>query len=94
MAFKFNDASSSDCPPDKNTTPGKAGTIVLDRVLTVYHAIYSAVALSGQLAPGVTIFGFNKRPSIKSLCSNSYYITAEKTLSDTSAHTSILWFPS
>jgi hypothetical protein len=66
MAFKFKDASSSDYPPDKNTTPGKAGTIVLDKVLTVYQAIYSAVALSGQLSPGVTIFGFNKRPSIKS----------------------------
>jgi hypothetical protein len=94
IAFKFNDASSSDYPPDKKTTPGKAGTIVLDKVLTVYQAIYSAVALSGQLAPGVTMFGFNKRPSIKSLCSNNYYITAENTLSDTSAHSSILWVPS
>lgn len=94
IAFKFSDASSSDYPPDKKTTPGNAGTIVRDRVLTVYQAIYSEVALSGQLAPGVTIFGFNNRPSIKSLCSNNYCITAEKTLSDTSAHTSILWVPS
>jgi hypothetical protein len=90
MAFKFNEASSSDYPPDKKTTPGNAGTIVLDRVLTVYHAIYSAEALSGQLAPGVTIFGFNKSPSIKSLCSNNYCWTAENTLSDTSAQTSML----
>lgn len=94
MAFKFNEASSSDYPPDKKTTPGNAGTIVLERVLTVYHAIYSAEALSGQLAPGVTIFGFNKSPSIKSLCSNNYCWTAEKTLSDTSAQTSMLCDPS
>jgi hypothetical protein len=39
IAFKFYDASSSDYPPDKKTTPGNAGTIVLERVLTVYHAI-------------------------------------------------------
>ena len=90
MAFKLRDASSSDYPPDKKTTPGKAGTIVLDKVLTVYQAICSAEALSGDEEPGVTILGFNKSPSIKSLCSNNYYITAENTLSDTSAHTSML----
>jgi len=39
IALRFNEASSSDCPPDKNVTPGSAGTIVLERVLTVYHAI-------------------------------------------------------
>jgi hypothetical protein len=56
----------------------------------VYQAICSAEALSGHDAPGVTILGFNKSPSIKSLCSNNYCITAEKTLSDTSAQTSML----
>lgn len=83
MEFRFYEASSSDYPPDKKTTPGNAGTIVLERVLTVYHAIYSLVAFSRQVAPGVTIFGFNKSPSIKSLCSNNCAMTAEKTLSDT-----------
>jgi len=39
ISLRFNEASSSDWPPDKKTTPGRAGTIVLERVLTVYHAI-------------------------------------------------------
>lgn len=64
IACRFKEASSSDYPPERKTTPGNAGTIVRDRVLTVYSAIYFAVALYGQLMPGVTIFGFSKRPSI------------------------------
>jgi hypothetical protein len=35
MAFKFWEAFSSDCPPDKKVIPGTAGGIVLERVLTV-----------------------------------------------------------
>jgi len=45
IAHKFNEASSSDCPPERKTTPGSAGTIVLERVLTVYQAISYGVAL-------------------------------------------------
>ena len=89
MAFKFKDASSSDYPPERKTTLGKAGTIDLERVLTVNQAISSLEALFGHEAPGVTIFGLSMRPSMRSLCLKSCCITAEKTLSDTSAHTSI-----
>ena len=89
IALRFIDASSSDYPPERKTTPGRAGTIVLDRVLTVNQAISSALALFSHEAPGVTIFGFSKSPSIKRCWLNSSYITAEKTLSDTAAHTSI-----
>jgi len=39
MAFKFREAYSSDCPPDRKVTPGRAGTMVLERVLTVIQAI-------------------------------------------------------
>jgi len=67
IALRFIEASSSDYPPDKNVTPGRAGTIVLERVLTVYHAISWEDALLGQEAPGVTMLGFKRRPSIKSL---------------------------
>lgn len=45
MALKYREASSSEDPPDKKVTPGRAGTIVLDKVLTVYIAISPAVAL-------------------------------------------------
>jgi len=46
ISFKFKEASSSDCPPERNTIPGRAGTMVLDRVLTVNHAISAAFFLS------------------------------------------------
>jgi len=39
MAFKFREASSSDYPPLRNTTPTKAGTTVLDKAVTVLAAI-------------------------------------------------------
>jgi len=67
MAFKFNEASSSDYPPDKKTTPTKAGGTDLDKQVAVLAAISSGVilALSGCLDPGKTIFGFNKHPSKK-----------------------------
>ena len=35
MAFKFREASSSDCPPERKVIPGTAGVMVLERVLTV-----------------------------------------------------------
>jgi len=67
IAFKFNEASSSDCPPDKNTTPTKAGGTVLDKQVAVLAAISSGlvVPFAGCYDPGKTIFGFNKHPSKK-----------------------------
>ena len=65
IAFKFKEASSSDCPPERNTTPGRAGTIVLERVLTVYIAISPEVFLVLHAYPGVTIFGLSIRPSMR-----------------------------
>jgi hypothetical protein len=65
IAFKLREASSSDCPPERKTTPGRAGTIDLPRVLTVYQAISSALARVVHDAPGVTMFGLRRRPSIK-----------------------------
>ena len=65
MAFKLREASSSDWPPERKQTTGRAGTIVLLRVLTVYQAISSLVDLFGHCAPGVTIFGLSIRPSIR-----------------------------
>lgn len=90
MAFRLREASSSDCPPERKVTPGRAGTMVLERVLTVYQAISYGVALCAHEAPGVTMFGLRRRPSIKSLWLKSSAITAEKTLSETSAQTSML----
>lgn len=87
ISFKNYDAFSSDDPPDKNVTAGRAGTIVLDKVLTVIHAISFAFDLSAHEAPGVTIFGFKRRPSISKCWLKSSAMTAEKTLSDTSALT-------
>lgn len=86
----MSEASSSDYPPDKKVIPGRAGTIVRESVLNVYHAISYALFLSGQFAPGVTIFGLSKVPSIIRLCSIIAFITAVKTLSETSAQTSIV----
>jgi hypothetical protein len=94
IAFKCKEASSSDYPPDKKVTAGNAGTIVLDRVLTVIHATSSGDFLSGHSAPGVTIFGLSKVPSIISLWSIIAFITAANTLSDTSAHLSMVCLPS
>ena len=90
MAFKFIEASSSDCPPERKVIPGRAGTMDLERDLTVYHAISSGLALVGQVAPGVTIFGFNNNPSIKRFWLNNSDITAAKTFSDTWAQTSMV----
>lgn len=94
MAFKLREASSSLWPPERKVTPGRAGTIVRERVLTVYHAISAGFFLSGQEAPGVTMLGFKSVPSMIKLWSSIAFITAAKTRSDTSAQTSIVWSPS
>jgi len=90
MALRLREASSSDYPPERKVTPGIAGTMVLERVLTVYQAISYGVDLCGHEAPGVTMFGLRRRPSSKSLWLKSSDITAEKTFSDTLAQTSML----
>ena len=51
MALRFTDASSSDCPPDRNTTPGIATGMVLWKAVTVAMAFCSGVFLGGQLWP-------------------------------------------
>jgi len=89
IALRLREASSSDCPPERKVTPGRAGTMVLESVLTVYHAISCGLALFVQLAPGVTMFGLRRRPSIKRCWLKSSSMTAEKTLSDTAAQVSI-----
>jgi len=65
MAFKFTDASSSLCPPERKTIPTKAGTTVLDNAMTVLVAISSAVTLSllGLVLPAETMLGLSKHPS-------------------------------
>jgi len=58
-AFKFNDASSSDYPPDKKVIPTQAGKIDLDNAVAVLQAISYGVifGLSALVDPAVTIFG-------------------------------------
>jgi hypothetical protein len=67
IALRFNEASSSDYPPERKQTPTKAGTAVLDKAATVLEAISPGVILdlSGFFIPGVTMFGFKRHPSKK-----------------------------
>lgn len=51
ISFRFRDASSSDCPPERKTTPGTAASKDLERVLTVNQAISAGPFLSGQSEP-------------------------------------------
>ncbi len=51
IAFKLMEASSSDCPPDKNTIPGTAAGTVRCNAVTVAWAFCSGVYLVGQLWP-------------------------------------------
>lgn len=103
MAFKFNEASSSDYPPERNliniiytVTPTKAGGTVLLRAKAVLYPISYGVTLllSGLVDPGVTMFGLRRQPSKKILFSFKALKTAAKTLSVTFWHTSIEWSPS
>jgi hypothetical protein len=64
ISLRLTEASSSDYPPERKTIPGRAGTIVLDNVLTVYQAISKEVDLLGFSEPGVTMFGLRRHPSI------------------------------
>ena len=89
ISFRFNEASSSDWPPERNIIPGTAGHTDLARVLTVNQAISWEVFL-GPSAPGVVMLGFNKRPSKRQLCKMSCLMHSEKTLSEAAAHSSIV----
>ena len=51
MAFRLMDASSSDCPPDRNTIPGTAAGTVRDSAVTVASAFCSGLYLVAQLWP-------------------------------------------
>ena len=75
-------------------TPGTAERRVLFKVLTVYSATYLQLVLSLHCLPFVVMFGFNTIPSRQTPYSYKALIVAEKTLSDTFAHTSMLWSPS
>ena len=68
ISFKLSVASSSDWPPERKVTALRAGGIVLERVLTVNHAISLEETLVGQSAPGVTMLGLRKQPSRNTLC--------------------------
>jgi hypothetical protein len=57
------EASSSDMPPDRNMMPGTAEGTWRSRVRTVYSAIFSAVTVSPQSAPGRVMEGFSREPS-------------------------------
>ena len=94
ISFKFNEASSSDWPPERNKMPGIDGEKVLERVLNVYQAISAADFFSVQEDPGVTMLGLMMRPSKRRLWRLSCLITSLKTLSDYLAHSSIVWAPS
>jgi len=65
----LTDASSSDYPPDKKVTPTIAGGMVLLKAKTVLCAIsYPMISfLLALVDPGVTMLGFNKHPSRKTL---------------------------
>jgi hypothetical protein len=89
ISLRLSVASSSDYPPDKNMIPLIAPGIVLERVLTVYHAISAAPFLSAQVAPYVTMFGLRKHPSRNTLCSCSDLTQADNTLSVACAQTSM-----
>ena len=49
MAFKLTEASSSDCPPDRNVTPGTAAGTVRCNAVTVASPICSGVYFLAQL---------------------------------------------
>jgi len=82
-------ASISPEPPDRNIIPVTAGNTDLDSVLTVIHATCAGSTLVLHSNPGVTMFGFNNKPSKRTPYNNNLDITAANTFSDTSAHFSM-----
>lgn len=71
MAFKFLEASSSLCPPERNIIPTQEGRTDLERAVAVLNAISSheVLDLSGCWLPAVTMLGFKSMPSKKILFS-------------------------
>lgn len=88
IAFKKRVACSSENPPDKKLIVGRAGGIVLLKVLTVYQAT-SAGSGFGPSNPGVHMLGLSIHPSHRILLSCRAFTTAAKTYSLTLAHVSI-----
>ena len=85
ISLRLREASSSDCPPERNTTPTRAGGTVLLSAKTVLEAISwdeTSLAL-GLVDPGVTMLGFKRHPSRKMLLSLRALKTAAKTRSVT-----------
>jgi hypothetical protein len=85
IAFKFNEASSSDYPPERNVTPTNAGgTVLLKAKAVLYPISYGVTLLLSELVdPGVTMFGLRRQPSKKILFSFKALKTAASTLSVT-----------
>ena len=94
MALRLTEASSSDCPPDRKTTPGMAGGTVLDNAVTVALPTSAGEALTAADWPGVTMLGLSREPSRYTWWSLRALYTAARTVSVTFWHRSRLWSPS
>jgi hypothetical protein len=74
--------------------PGTDGGTRLFNNERVYSATLSGAALSGHSAPGVTMLGFNRIPSNRTLFSAKKKKTFDQTFWATSKVLSIPWLPS
>ena len=83
MAFRLTEASSSDWPPERKTTPGMAGGTVLERAVTVAFPTSAGVALTPEDWPGVTMLGLRRVPSRYTWWSLRALYTAASTVSVT-----------
>ena len=63
MASRWAVASSSDCPPERNTIPGMIAGTADFRHISVASATSSTSACSAQRLPGSTIDAFRITPS-------------------------------
>jgi len=66
----------------------------LESVRTVYQATSPASFFSAQSVPGVHMLGLRRSPSMRHFWSMRAFITAEKTFSEASAQSSMVWVPS
>src|SRR5206468_3979515 len=94
IALRWAVASSSDCPPERNTIPGTAAGTVRRRHRTVACATSSTGARRPDTAPGNTMLGFRSMPSSATLCSHRAWKTVCSVASVTSKHRSIECPPS
>jgi len=71
IALRFAEASSSLWPPERNIIPGKAGGTVRCKAVTVALAMASGEVVfhSALECPGVTMLGFKRAPSKRTLFS-------------------------